>query len=69
MLDWKKKKYPPGTEVEVMDIHQRPLGRGVMLYEYDCEDEDTPMPEIRLADGTFILGCDCWWIPVEEIKR
>lgn len=64
-----KYEYEAGTEVFVWDINKVPLGEGVLLYDYDANDDDNPMPEIRMDDGTLILGCDCWWMAMEEKKK
>ena len=29
--------------------------------------EGFDIPEIKMDDGSVIQGCDCWWIPVEEV--
>ena len=28
------------------------------------DPEWDPVPEIRLDDGSTVLGCECWWAPV-----
>lgn len=67
-LDWKQRKYEAGSEVLVTDIHGNDLGKGVLLFDYDADSDDNAMPEIRLADGKIILGCECWWIPAGEVR-
>ncbi|RJQ25726.1 hypothetical protein C4577_05010 [Candidatus Parcubacteria bacterium] len=62
-------KCSAGTEVEVFDIKMKFLGYGILLFDYDSEDEDTPMPEIKLENGEILLGCECWWIPSEEAEK
>lgn len=57
-------KCPAGTELLVYDIEMKFLGTGILIHDYDSYDPHTPMPEIKLSDGSFILGCECWWIPV-----
>jgi hypothetical protein len=67
--DWKKRRYESGSEVHVHDINQKYIGIGVLMCDYDIDDEDPPMPEIKMPDGSMLLGCECWWIPVEEVKN
>ena len=36
---------------------------------YDGEEPfagDLTTPRIRLPDGSFIYGCECWWTPADE---
>jgi hypothetical protein len=38
----------------------------------ECEGTgfvDFDIPEIEMEDGTVILGCDCFWMPVEETDK
>jgi len=39
-LGWKKSRYPAGTEVNVSDIHDHPLGKGTLLYDYDLNNDN-----------------------------
>ncbi len=54
-----EKKLPAGTRLDVLDICGKPLGVGALILEYDEDAYD--VPEIRLADGSIISGCECWW--------
>lgn len=62
-------KQEAGAEVLVMNLDFDLIGFGHLLYDYDPNDDDTPMPEIVMPDGKILLGCDCWWIPSSELAE
>ncbi len=67
-MHWKHPKYPAGSEVVVHDVDNMPLGKGVLLTDFE-QDADNEMPAIKLADDRIIYGYECWWIPVREIQE
>lgn len=67
MSDWKKTKYPKGTEVHVNLVDDNSLAIGHLLNDYD--EDDSVMPYIELTDGRKVYGYECFWIPVEEVPE
>lgn len=72
MGDWKQKCYRPGTRVMVAVCTRkgrtRPFEPGILLSRYDSDSEDLQMPRIKIHSGRVVLGCECWWIPLAEIR-
>lgn len=76
MSEWTDKPWAAGTQVEVFDLDNKKIGVGTLVKDYvpitdrdEDYDIDANMPEIRMEDGRVILGCDCWWIPVEVTEQ
>jgi hypothetical protein len=67
MNDWRDKVWASETEVGVYSLDNQKLGVGNLVNIYDPESDD--IPEIRMSDGSIVLGCDCWWIPVEVCRN
>ena len=69
MSDWKQKEYEKGTPVYVFVCGKKVEKRenGIMLTAYNIDIEDNPMPRIKLKSGKIVKGCDCWWIPKQEV--
>jgi hypothetical protein len=69
-MDWKEPSHSAGSDVKVSVIGEEEKGfqDGVLLNDYDANDEDQAIPEIRLADGQIVTGYECWWIPASEAK-
>ena len=71
---WPKEKWG-GLRVEVTSADQKKLlGPGTIreLVPLDVEFEEgsterltDSMPRIELDSGEELLGCECWWIPLE----
>ena len=61
LTDYHEEEY---SEDEGLELPMEPdaLAEALVGLEID-------MPKIQLADGGIILGCECWWIPVEECEN
>ena len=45
------------------------LGYGKYVADVEVEGLASPNPQIRLDDGTYVYGYQCWWGPEDVIKR
>ena len=68
MLDWKRRQYPAGTHVRIIDLQDKHYA-GILLTAYDADSEDNEMPQLRTDGGTELMGYECWWIPENECRE
>jgi hypothetical protein len=68
--EWTEKFWTSGTEVEVFNNNNTPIGTGVLLSDYNpLNEDDQSAPEIQLEDGKVLSGTECFWIPSEVAKE
>jgi hypothetical protein len=68
-MGWSDRLVPAGTKVVVMDVDMNVMGTGVLILDYDHQNKDNPMPQIRLEDGSIVYGYECWWLPEAEAAK
>jgi hypothetical protein len=52
-----------GDEVPPADLKGE---RGMMSMLHEAKVDN---PKIKLDDGTFVYGCECWWGSEEKVKE